>query len=283
MRAASKLEQAHPHARRKTTSSPVVKPLLPLNVMPFPNINDSDPASTSALDVEDGTSTALPKWRIPVPWRQPAARDVPLQHGPDRRPGTRQLQELPRGASAEADATRERAPASLIALPAPAPLARALPAPSSRVQQPRMRVCMLPMRARGRARGVALALAVLELAVQRRHEGRGPARKRASPRTRPDPRRLPPRPRAPRRRGSAARPARPAAASTWHCANTTASTSARAPARSRAPALSLHFPYLHCVDFKYFASERHVSAHQSADLLAAIALSHDFQKWKWGG
>ncbi|KAJ7199138.1 hypothetical protein GGX14DRAFT_662149 [Mycena pura] len=54
MRAASKLEQAHPfspHARRKTTSSPIVKPLLPLNMMPFPNIND--PASTSALNVED--------------------------------------------------------------------------------------------------------------------------------------------------------------------------------------------------------------------------------------
>ena len=72
---------------------------------------------------------------------------MPLQHEPDRHPGTRQLQEPPCGASVEADATRERAPAGLIALPA-----RALPAPSSRVQQPRARACACCPCAPGAAR-----------------------------------------------------------------------------------------------------------------------------------
>ncbi|KAJ7201556.1 hypothetical protein GGX14DRAFT_571210 [Mycena pura] len=212
MRAASKLEQAHPfspHARRKTTSSPIVKPLLPLNVMPFPNIND--PASTSALDVEDEYLNSAAKMADPstmVSTFSPPQRATCLYNtGPTAAPAYASCKSR-RVVPAQKRTRRRSARAGLIALPAPAPLARALPAPSSRVQQlrtrvcmlpvracaccpcarvhaARARVCMLPVRARGGARGVALALAVLELAVQRHHEGHGPARKHASLRTRP--------------------------------------------------------------------------------------------------
>ncbi|KAJ7194241.1 hypothetical protein GGX14DRAFT_586878 [Mycena pura] len=277
--------------------------LLPLNVMPFPNIND--PASTSALDVEDEYLNSAAKMADPSTMvstfspRQPAARDLPLQHGPDRRPGTRQLQEPPRGASAEADATRERAPAGLIALPA-----RALPAPSSRVQQPRARVCMLPVRTRGRVPRGTTPSRGPRPRPQARLAAHAPGP--APPATAPEHRVDAVQQRGlhalqPRARGTA-HPDDPIHASVYagaedldvrpiHCfpdappfnIPESERKAARAPHRyRRGGTLWQQNTAATCARLQIFR-ERHVPAHKSANLLAAIALSHDFQKWKLGG